>query len=206
MKYIFVKDFEKFKKGERRTDLRNKFRILCVGRTSPIKNQKLLIEAVNILVNQKNIIDLRVEFVGAPIYETDRLYTQELTALVEKYGLGGYIEFTGSVPNREIAGRYLSADLSINLCPTGGMDKVVLESMAAAVPALALNKTFVSVFDKYASRLILQEPDAEELAEKIIDQIKMDSVERKSMGDDLSKMVQDNFSLSRLIGKILAGY
>lgn len=198
-------DVDKFRENERRTVLR-KFKILNVGRISPIKNQKLLIEAVNILVNQKNITDLRVEFIGAPVYEKDRLYHQELTSLVENYGLREYIKFAGSAPNREIASRYLSSDLSVNLCPTGGMDKVVLESMAAGVPALALNKTFISVFGEHASRLILQEPDAAELAEKIIEQMEMSPDEKKLLGDALSKIAQNNFSLRRVVEKVLAEY
>ena len=43
------------------------------------------------------------------------------------------------------------------MLPTGGMDKVVLESLAAGVPALTTNQTWRTLFGSYASTFVLPE-------------------------------------------------
>jgi glycosyltransferase involved in cell wall biosynthesis len=63
--------------------------------------------------------------------------------------------------------RYFTADFSVNLAPTGGIDKAVLESMAAGVPTLAANRAFKSYFGMYADRLLFMLRDPRDLAEKI---------------------------------------
>ncbi len=184
----------------------NNFKILYVGRISAIKNQALLIEAANILLNQKKKVNFKIELIGSAVYRQDDEYSDELKRRINDYRLAEHVVFIGSVPNKEIAKYYQSADLTINLCPTGGMDKAVLESMAAGVPVIALNKTFIDVFGKYSEELILKEPKAEDLAEKIISQMQAGLEKRASMSEDLTKIVEDNFNLAKLVKKIIEEY
>jgi len=204
-KVKFVGQAVNFKKfvfnNQRREKLKDDFRIIYVGRISQIKNQRLLIEAVNILVKDKRLIKIRVELVGSPMTAKDEEYLNELKRLVKQYNLGENINFIGSVPYRWI-GQYLSqADLSVNLCPTGGMDKAVLESLASGVPAIAFNKIFSGILKGYEKYLILENDEAGELADKILSYINLNGKEK--IIKELSDKIKADYGLEKLIKKIV---
>ncbi|MFA6307039.1 MAG: glycosyltransferase family 4 protein [Patescibacteria group bacterium] len=177
------------------------FKIIYLGRISEIKNQKLLIEAFNILINNKNINGLAAELIGAPATSADKIYLNGLKSLVEKYGLSKNIIFTGSVPHNKIPGYLSSADLSVNLCPTGGLDKAVLESLALGVPAIALNKIFSGIFKDYEKYFILEKAEAGELAEKISAYKNLNGQEKIRL--ELLNRVKADYGLGKLIKKII---
>ncbi|OGF23818.1 hypothetical protein A3H66_03455 [Candidatus Falkowbacteria bacterium RIFCSPLOWO2_02_FULL_45_21] len=177
------------------------FKIIYVGRISRIKNQQLLIEAINIL-REKGVVNLKVDFVGRPIYQEDESYRNELINLADKYSLNNYVNFTGSVPNKDIAEVYRRADLSVNLCPTGGLDKAVLESMAMGLPVIVFNKAFAPLL-KGSGGLILTDLSAPELADKICALSTAPKEELNLIGRSLRKKIVDQYSLSDLVKKIV---
>ena len=176
----------------------NKFAVLCVGRISPIKNQKLLIEAIDVLVNQKNQTNLKIIFVGDVSSKKDEVYLEELKESVRNKKLEGNILFEGSIPNKEIVGYYCNSKLSVNLCPTGGADKVVLEAMACARPVIVLNKTFENILP---NKFILQKENASELAEKI-----MAILREEKTYKELRKEIRKKHNLENLIQNIINSY
>ncbi len=181
----------------------NGFKIIYVGRISPIKNQELLIKAVDILVNDYKLTNFKIDLIGQPIYPRDKEYEKDLKELIKDRKLGEYINFLGKVHFNEVQRFFQNADLSINLCPTGGMDKTVLESMACGTPCLALNTTFYQVFGNYADKFILQSDNPKELAERIIEFTRVSGGERERMGEGLRKIVVENHNLSNLIDRIV---
>ncbi|MFH1427627.1 MAG: glycosyltransferase family 4 protein [Patescibacteria group bacterium] len=178
------------------------FKIIYVGRLSKIKNQLLLLKAINIL-NQAGVKNILVKLIGGAKRKYDKEYLLLLNKFVKENKLEQFVEFPGGIPYKNIVYQYREADLSINLCPTGGMDKVVLESMACQVPAIVLNKTFKPDFKEYCEQLILEKEDPEELAEKINNFIKMDINGRQQIGRRLRQQVVDNYSLDKTISKII---
>jgi glycosyltransferase involved in cell wall biosynthesis len=180
-----------------------KFKIVYVGRISKIKNQELLIKAVDYLVNSKNIRDIKIEFIGSPVYPKDKKYFDYLRGLIRTKNLADYINFGGSVPYKEIINIYHSADLSVNLCPTGGLDKAVLESMSCGLPVIVLNKSFESILGDYKNELVLREANAEKLAQKILAVKNCDEGERRSVSREIRGMVVREHSLGSLIDKII---
>ncbi len=81
-----------------------------------------------------------VDLIGEPVVPADIEYKKKLVEArnsAEKK-VGDRIHFVGNVPNKDIPPLDRQSDLSINLCPTGGLDKVVLESLRAFC-ALAQN-------------------------------------------------------------------
>ncbi len=179
------------------------FKIIYVGRISRIKNQALLVKAMDCLVNKQGVKNIQVNLVGSPVYKEDEIYQTKLKELVQKKNLGSYINFVGSVPNKEMINIYSRADLSINLCPTGGMDKVVLESMASGIPVIVLNKTFAPILKEWEELLILDNEDESELAEKIKKIIDWPGEEKKKMVEILRETVIKDYSLDNLIKNIL---
>jgi len=182
------------------------FNILYVGRISPIKNQFLLVKALKIIVEDGNADKLKIKLIGDAISDNDKEYKQKIKDFVEQNKLEQYVEFVGFVPNDKIVDFYHRADLSINLCPTGGLDKAVLESMLCGVPAIVLNKTFTREFGKYSSELILNNDDSNELAEKILKVKEMSKVKKEEMRTNLIVAIKSGHNLEDLILKIVASF
>lgn len=178
----------------------NLFKVVYVGRISPIKNQKLLAEAADILVNREKIRDIKFKFIGAPIVENDKIYFNELTNLAAEKNISQYLEFAGTVPHEKIFEEYDNSDLSINLCPTGGLDKAVLESMARGCLVFAYNKAFENILPK---ELILNTSDKNELAEKIKWAINLKEDYRNEIRKKMIKEIEKNHNLDGMVKRIL---
>ncbi len=132
------------------------FTILQVGRITPIKHCELLIEAAAYL-KQHGKRPFRVIFLGDPAAVGDDEYFASLRRSVEEKSLSSEVVFAGSGTSIEVRNQYRAAHVTINMLPTGGMDKVVLESLAAGVPALTTNQTWRALFGSYSDTFILPE-------------------------------------------------
>ncbi|MBI2482122.1 MAG: glycosyltransferase family 4 protein [Candidatus Vogelbacteria bacterium] len=190
-------DVESFKCGTPKSN--QVFTILHIGRLTPIKNCDTLIIAAGFL---KTILNqpFKVVFVGAAVTTSDQVYAGQLREQVKILGLEDIISFVGSVPNRLICDYYCQADLTVNLTPTGGIDKAVLESMAAGLPVLTSNQAFRDYFGIYADRLIFTLRDAKDLADKISTVIISD---RAPIANYLQQVVKERSDVSSLINKII---
>ncbi|MBI3631998.1 MAG: glycosyltransferase family 4 protein [Candidatus Vogelbacteria bacterium] len=144
----------------------NQLKIISVGRITPIKNLDTLVEAANIL-NDRGV-DFKITLVGGTINEGDEKYLEKLKKMVNDFRLNDCVVFAGSVPNREIKKYYWENDFSINLCPAGGVDKAVLESMAAGLLVIVSNKAFADYLGEFKDTLLFRERDEEDLVDKII--------------------------------------
>lgn len=161
---IPLEDFQKpinYKKAE------DKFRIVSVGRISPIKNLEVLIEAASYL--QDKIPNLEVNIIGSPARKGDDQYLAKLKDLIVHKKLGQIVNFVGEVSNQTIKHYYWGSDISVNLSPTGGVDKAILESMASSLLVLASNRAFADYFGEYKDMLLFKEGDAKDLVNKIIE-------------------------------------
>lgn len=169
------------------------FRILYAARLVPAKDHKTLIEAINILVNQKNIKNIKVRIIGRPFLKNQEEYLANLKNLVKNYQLEQYIEFPGGVCYFEMPKYYQEADLFINLSSTGSLDKVVLEAMASGCLVLNCNEAYEEILsDKY----LFKKQDITDLAEKISNL--MQSPKDKT----LREIVVRDHNLDNLIDKI----
>ncbi|MFH1979538.1 MAG: glycosyltransferase [Patescibacteria group bacterium] len=197
-------DIKKFKIQSSKFKVQNinkKFKIITIGRISRIKNLDILIKAANILRDKNS--DFKINIIGAPISEKDKIYFEKLKELIKEKKLENYINFLGSIPHKNINKFYQKADLSINLCPTGGMDKAVLESIACVTPVIVLNKTFANTFGEFQNQLILKNPDVNELAEKINQIIELPTPQKDKMKNALYQTIVINHNLENLIKKIV---
>ncbi|MFA5066329.1 MAG: glycosyltransferase family 4 protein [Dehalococcoidia bacterium] len=199
-------DVEKFSLKDRTAVKRDKFQIISVGRISEIKNQLLLIKAVDILIRRLAMENVAVSFIGSPPDIDGLGYAALLKEEVKKRQLEDYIGWLGNIPNRDLPSYYQQADLSVNLCPTGGLDKVVLESLACGVPALVFNRTFSDLLGDYKNLLLLERADDRELAEKIKKISELALAERQAMAADLRHGVVSSYSIKNLIANIRQAY
>lgn len=192
-------DTNRFRSQKLEVRSKDIFRIIYVGRISKIKNQELLIRVIDIMRKDETLPRFTVQLIGGTVYPDDEKYKTKLEALLKEKKLQEVIKFVGSVPNNEIINYYQQADLSVNLCPTGGVDKAVLESLACGVPVVVLNKSFAPVLGPAYPEMILEKEEAEELVGKI----KL-LMRKKINPEELRRVVVDNFSLGGLINKVVS--
>lgn len=184
------------------------FYILSVGRISEIKDYKTLVRAMCYLVHKKAVRDIRLTIVGDAYLKADLEYKKEVEDLIKKKKLENRIRIIKGISQEKLSKVYNLHDLLVNLCPTGGMDKVVLEAAACELPILAANKSFESLVGDYD--LIFEYNKPEDLAEKILKIIgtrqcivpKGEENRRREIGRHLRKQVVEHHNLSDLIQKI----
>mgnify|MGYP001596940380 CR=1 FL=1 len=175
--------------------------ILHVGRITRIKNCDVLIKAGHELLG-KITQPIKILFVGTAVTKDDGFYLQELDKLVKDLKMEQWVEFRGSVSPEQIRDYYCQANLSVNLTPTGGIDKAVLESMASGTPVLSSNQSFALYFDKYQKKLLFKERDYRDLSEKI-NNLLFESEQLSLIGDYLYRQVNQKSSLQKLISMII---
>ena len=192
-------DVEYFSSGKEKEKNSNTLNILYVGRISRIKNCDVLIKAGKIL-KEKLDKDFKIRFVGAPISKEDERYFKEIKSMVKALDLENNVEFIGSVPNKDIKWHYFWSDIVVNMSPTGGKDKVILEAIAAKRLILFSNKAFL---DHMPQNFYFKLKDCNDLAEKIISLSRKKALEVGKMVDFLHNKVTEKANLKNLIKKIL---
>ena len=186
-----------FQPRNQKSKIKNqKFSIITVGRIAPVKNLDILIEVAEVLRNKNFYFGVRIA--GAPVYEDDREYLERLKKSVQENQLDDRIEFTGSIPNKNIAEFYQSGDLFVNFSDTGSLDKAVLEAMASGIEVLTSNEAFVDVLDGK----VFIEKNPEKIAQRIIKVANNKGY--KTSG--LAEYVRDNHNLDNLVSKIISFY
>lgn len=170
------------------------FRILYAARLVPIKGHQTLIEAMNILVNQRNIKNLKARILGRPFLKSQEEYLASLKSLVKKYNLGQRIEFAGGVSYSKMPEHFQWAHFFVNPSSTGSLDKVVLEAMASGCLVLNSNEAYREILD---DKYMFKKGDADDLAQKMLNLMGA----RKD--SDLREIVVKNHNLDNFIEKII---
>lgn len=197
-------DVDYFNKKQIINNEQNNFRILSVGRISPTKDYETLIKAIEILIKEKNIKNLKVQIVGGPVLKIEQKYFNDLKEIVRNKNLEKYIEFLGPVSHNQILSYYQNSDLFVNLSQTGSMDKVILEAMACEKIVLTSNESFFDFLND--QKLIFQKKDFQKLAQKIINLISLPIDEKQVIGQQLRDKVVKNHNLDNLVSRIINQY
>ncbi len=172
--------------------------ILTVGRITRIKQYEVLLEAMAQLRAHNSRVHATI--VGAPITHDDKGYLAELYKKSAECKLGDSVAFIGSVPNKDITPYYCRADVVVNMTPTGGIDKTVLEGMAASRIPVVSNTAFEEYFGTYAKDLIFKEGDAGDLARKI--KAIIENSNRRDIINHLQRVAIERCDVSTIVGAI----
>ncbi len=166
------------------------FVITYVANLSPIKNHKLLIEAVRFLKGK--ILNLLVIIVGR-----DKGTLSDLKKMTVNYNLTDIIRFTG--PRSDVPDILRNSDLCLQISLSEGMSNTLLEYMATAKPIIAS--------DIPANRIVLADAglyvnpfDNMDLAEKIFMLYSNTSL-REKLGKLALERVKQKFSLEAMLNK-----
>ncbi len=172
--------------------------ILTAGRITRIKNCDTLLEAVAKLRDQG--LTVHATFLGSPVTPDDKKYEEELLVLIKKLDIADLVSFPGSIPNAEISSWYCKSDIVTNMTPTGGLDKTVIEAMAAERIVIVSNEAYKPHFGTHAPDLIFKERNSDSLASKIKSFV--DPEARAPIVEYLHKYALDNFDVVAIVQKI----
>jgi glycosyltransferase involved in cell wall biosynthesis len=133
------------------------FTILCVGRLTPAKGQRILIDACQQLAAAGR--DFRLVVIGAG---PD---TADLKAAVSAHGLEPQVTFTGALNQEQVAAWYARADTFALPSFAEGIPVVLMEAMASGVPCVTTRITGIPELIRDGEDGLLVSPsDSEELA------------------------------------------
>lgn len=133
------------------------FNILCVGRLTPAKGQRILIDACRKLRDGGR--DFRLTLVGNGPDEA------ALREHVSALGMSGQIEFTGALNQDEVRARYAQADAFALASFAEGVPVVLMEAMASGVPCVATRITGIPELIRHEHDGLLVAPSSvDELA------------------------------------------
>ena len=103
---------------------------VCVGRLHPMKGQRVLIEAINIVVNQKHKTELTFDLIG------DGDSKNELQTLVNQYELKSYVNFLGRQQREDFYPKLKDYDLFVLPSVSEGFGLTLAEACAAKIPVI----------------------------------------------------------------------
>ncbi len=179
-------------------------RILYLGRISPVKKIEILLDALSIL-KRKNV-NIKLTIVGGPATLADQQYKKKLQDYILTNNLSELIDWQGAVENYRTVDFYNKHDLFVNLTPTGSMDKTIFEAMACQCLVLVINSDFVNIITKELSNRLICSSRPEDLAAKINLLLNLPTTVKKEVGLSLRQIVEDNHSLSLLMGQLLISF
>ena len=161
-------------------------KLLSVGRITPSKDYKFIIEAVG-LTGGNAVLDI----VGEPVTETDVIYKRKLEKLVLEKNLRGKVVFLGAKTQDEMPEIYNGHDVLAHASETGSVDKAVLEAMSCGLPVATTSEAFKGM-------LVVLPKDAAAVAGVI--------AQMAGAGKNLAlrELVIKNHNLENLIEKIIA--
>lgn len=192
-------DTNKFVPDDKQKDP-DKFRIISIGRISPIKNYEIIIKALSGLGDI--ISDMEVTIIGGSETKDQQDYLSRLLELVKDSKLEGVVRFAGPMPNDKIVGFLQKADLFTNGSYTGSLDKVMPEAMACGLPVLSCNDSFKETVDNWED-FFFEFDDSEMLRNRIkyFYGLKKDNL-LANYSEKMRAIVVNNHNLSGLIKKI----
>ncbi len=139
--------------------------VLSVGRLSPIKDLATLIRAASLVQDRQVALEVRI--VGRAVMPSDHVYTKELQDLTARLGVSGVVHFFGFVAYRDMPTHYRWADIIVGCTPRGGLDKAVLEGMAAGCIPFTSNSAMRATLGSNADAQIFPYRDPSTLADRI---------------------------------------
>lgn len=197
-------DTEQFRFCERHWDSAAPFRLVVIGRLSPVKDIETFLRAVAILHKEgKNIF---VDIVGGSPLTEQNSYAKRLQQLATELDINALVKFHGAILNTEVRRFLAHANCFVNTSRTGSFDKAVGEAMATGLPVLTSNEAFKSVLESETIEYLFPPGDSKKLTALVGGLMAKTDEERNMLGKDLRERIIKNHDLKNFTSKILAEY
>lgn len=178
------------------------FRVINIGRLSPIKGQLEFLHAIHHL--RSRVPNLRVQIVGSEDRKKTK-YTAELLETIERLGLASCVEMLGT--RRDIPELLAQSDLLVlsTLVPEA-FGRVLVEAGAMGKPVIATRLGGVlDILDHEENGLMVTPGDVREMADAM-HRIYLKPEEAAHFSARLQEKVRAQFSLDLMVKKTLEVY
>lgn len=179
-----------------------KFKIINIGRLSPIKGQLEFIKAVHEL--RRTLPSLEVLIVGSE-GENKSKYTDLLRKTIQQLNLESCVKLLGT--RRDIPELLAQSDLLVlsTIVPEA-FGRVIIEAGAVGTPVVATNQGGVlDIIDHEKNGLLVTPGDSNEMAEAMLRILKDPDTARR-YAENLKRKVQTEFSADQMTEKTLKVY
>lgn len=172
-------------------------RVVTIGRISPKKNTRVIIEAVLQFARGKDGVTL--DIYGEPVTKEEKKYADDLKAWLPSFDTNGIVTLKGAIAHDKVPSALAGASVLVNMGETGGIDKAVLEAMAAGIPVISTSSVHRPLLTRYPQLAV----EGAGVAEALEYLYSLPHTVRTAMGEDLRTEVVENHSLTPLIKKIV---
>ncbi|MCI0530557.1 MAG: glycosyltransferase [candidate division Zixibacteria bacterium] len=177
--------------GPNQSRIRNKFRIVSVGRLHRIKRFDVLVKAVQML--RDKLGDFEVLIVG------EGENRKNLEALISDLGVEEKVELVGDKPNIEVLALLRRSDLYVQCSDWEGFGLAVAEAMAQSLPVIAASVGGLKdLINTGVDGLLIPPSDPAALADSI-ERIANDSAYSAKLGGNARKTAKSRFNLGNSI-------
>lgn len=190
-------------KEQRKIFSANTIALVTIGRIAPSKDLKTLVFAIYYLKKQNPTRKIFLDIYGDPITRHDFKYADAVHALIGELGLEQEVRMQGGIVHSHIPGILANYNLFVHASRTGSVDKVVLEALAAGLPAVTSSGAYMK---EVSAKVVYQFPQGDsrslaELIEKLYDSGILESAH--PISEKARKYAQDTYNLDQLIEKIV---
>ena len=175
---------------------RNKFIILLPGRLTYWKGQKIFIETLKLLTDQKNVQPFEGLILGSD--QGRNVYKKQLVSLVEKYRLNKIVKFIDHCEEMPVAYRIANLVCSCSYEPEA-FGRVCVEAQSMEIPIIASDiggSTETIVKDK--TGFFFKSGDSNSLANTIVMVMNKDYNSLKSIGIEGRKNILKKFDVDKM--------
>ncbi|OGD56413.1 hypothetical protein A2V71_04770 [Candidatus Berkelbacteria bacterium RBG_13_40_8] len=186
-------DLSKFQNQYSKKELKAKYKIpeeqdfifLYVSRIGKEKNIYFLLETMRKLIKEKNYSKAHLLLVGGG----DEL--EKAKNLIKKWGLEKHFTFTGGLPHEEVIKVFGGADCFVFSSVTETQGIIIQEAQASGLPVIAVNIMGPSDYIKDGIDGFLVPLNINQFTDIMIHVIMMPEDERKKMGENAKRNVQE---------------
>jgi len=174
--------------------------LIMVGRTDDRKKGiRYLLQALRLL--KRDDVGLRLTIV-------DKVNPRDSLALdlINEYGIGSMITFTGRITTEELVARYSAAEIAVTPSVFEGFGLPAAEAMACEVPVIATRVGALPEVVKEGETGILVPPEDPHALAGAIKQLLGDEALRRRMGGEGRRRVERHFSWRQTAGQIVEVY
>ena len=182
----------------------NIFTILMPGRLTYWKGQEKFIEALNILLEDYNVINFQAILLGSD--QGRKVYSKKLHSLVERYSLTKKIKFISHCKEMPLAYSLADVVVSASIEPEA-FGRVAVESQSMGKPIIASNigGSKETILNKKTG-FLYKHDDPRELAKNLNTVIQLSQEELKLIGNEGRKNVTRKFDVEVMCDSNLREY
>ena len=176
--------------------------IMTMSRLSKVKRLHVFIEALHILHSKYPEFVFKARIVGSPARTEDAEYEASLRQLASTYGIENYIEWFGSIKNKETNRLYNEASIFVRMQGGGGFGKTELESMSCGTPVILCTDVYNAQMGNFARDVYFPEDDAALCAEQMKRVLEWSDEQKEEYAHLSRSIVSNGHNLEHLAKRI----